>query len=813
MFKKYIFNLNANYYHLHSKDFILFSTSLSQQRCFGTEMKKTNNSKNKYLGEQVNLGAQTLAASLMLGSTALYAAPTDVQCEANKDKQCESAEAIERIEVHGVRNSIYHVDKSGDLRRVNELVKTPQVINILTQDQIQESGKTDLKDILSAQSGVTLGTGENGNAFGDRYIIRGHEARSDVFVDGLRDPGMTTRESFATERVEITKGPSSTFAGRGSSGGAVNSVTKKASTSYNFGRVDGSVGSDDYYRLTADYNLSISDDTALRINALSADQTKPGRDGITSSRQGAQLSGVHHVNDKLNFIADFYYLNADDRPDLGSYFDRDTRKPVADIPVYAQQEDFLESEVSTLTLRTEYEIDDNTRFYNSTRFGKTENGYITTGASGTSRHESDVVAPGAPTIRISTHQGWQEVEYFATQFNLIDTVSALGMKHKLVYGLEFTSESVDNGFYTYSIMGDSNCRISGRRGVSDGHCILDANGALLENATHLLQREYTKADTDALFDIETISAYVMDTVELTEATQLFLGLRQDSFDYSNDTSGRSGDVLYEYSDTMYNGHIGLLHSITEDGNVYINFSTATNINGGESDLGANCGYGGICGDPVQAQQADPEIVENIEIGTKWQLFDHKFMATAAIFQMTKSDVMESVGDSYSTLGTLNTGKNRVKGVEFGLVGDINEQISMQFSATSMSSEVMESYNEDNVGLTLSNFADKSLYLQLRYQPTEDFAFGGDYSYQSEMYGGQPDTAASFDAANQRYSIVVPSYQVVNLFANYNMNEDVTLRLNIGNVMNKEYWTAAYRSGAFMYLGDARNVRFTMNYQF
>ncbi|MDC2889635.1 TonB-dependent receptor plug domain-containing protein [Psychrosphaera algicola] len=110
-----------------------------------------------------------------------------------KDSQAciaeKAAEEIEHIRVHGIRNSIYRYDKSGDPRRTAKLVDTPQVITVLTLDQIQESGKSDLKDILSAQSGVTLGTGENGNAFGDRYIIRGHEARSDVFVDGLRDLG------------------------------------------------------------------------------------------------------------------------------------------------------------------------------------------------------------------------------------------------------------------------------------------------------------------------------------------------------------------------------------------------------------------------------------------------------------------------------------------------------------------------------------------------------------------------------------------------------------------------------------------------
>ena len=106
----------------------------------------------------------------------------------------------------------YKARISGDPRHVKELAETPQTITVLTQTQIQESGRQDLRSIVQAQPGITLGTGENGNAFGDRYVIRGHEARSDVFVDGLRDPGMTTRESFAVEQIEITKGPSSTDA-------------------------------------------------------------------------------------------------------------------------------------------------------------------------------------------------------------------------------------------------------------------------------------------------------------------------------------------------------------------------------------------------------------------------------------------------------------------------------------------------------------------------------------------------------------------------------------------------------------------------
>ncbi len=764
---------------------------------------------------KLTMGAQTIAAALAFGGGAVMAQENVEKCEDATSAECKAAsdEAIELIRIHGVQQSIYRYNKSGDPRRLADLVDTPQTISVLTQDQIQESGRTDLKDILQAQAGVTLGTGENGNAFGDRYIIRGHEARSDVFVDGLRDPGMTTRESFATERVEITKGPSSTFAGRGSSGGAVNSITKKASTAYNFGRVDAAVGTDEHMRLTVDLNKTLSETSAVRLNGLYSSEDKPGREGIERDREGVQLSYVNQPTDRLSFTGDLYYLNAEDIPDLGSYYDRDAGYPLEDIPVYAQDEDFQNSEVTTFTLHTEYDISDNVRFYNATRVGKTENEYITTGMRGTTRDATDPTAPGAYTLSLSNHQGWQEVDYVTTQFNLFWDTAFAGVDHRFVFGFEYTDESVDNGVFNMDYTNPSNCLTSGRRGVSESYCLLDGSGNEVENISGLMGKAFTRGDADALFDIETYSLYVMDTFELTDDLNVFAGLRVDSYDYTNATSGRSGDQLYAFEDELYNGHLGLVYDVTENGNIYASYSTATNINGGESDLGANCGYGGICGTPEQASQADPEQVENIELGTKWSLFDEKLVANAALFRITKSDVHESVGDAYSTLGTLNTGENRVEGIEFGLSGDITDKLSIQASAAFMDSEVLKSYSEDNLGLALSNFADESFYIQMRYQPNEKFAFGGAYSYQSEMYGGQPDTAAGYSAETGEYSIVVPDYQVVNLFANYYHSESLTFRVNIGNLFDEEYWTAAYRSGAFMYIGDGRNITGTVSYEF
>ena len=69
----------------------------------------------------------------------------------------------------------YKAKTSGDERRTRPLAETPATITVLTKAQIDDSGYTDLTRILDAQPGITLGTGENGNAFGDRYIIPSYQ--------------------------------------------------------------------------------------------------------------------------------------------------------------------------------------------------------------------------------------------------------------------------------------------------------------------------------------------------------------------------------------------------------------------------------------------------------------------------------------------------------------------------------------------------------------------------------------------------------------------------------------------------------------
>ncbi|MFC3101701.1 TonB-dependent receptor [Altererythrobacter lauratis] len=730
--------------------------------------------------------------------------------------------------------SPYKARVSGDPRRVVPLAETPATIQVLTATQIAEQGETDLRDVLDNLPGVTVGTGENGNAFGDRYIIRGQEVRSDVFVDGLRDPGMTIRETFAVEQIEVTKGPSASFGGRGTTGGAVNSITKQASTEYNFNRVDLGIGTDNYWRGTLDSNWRLSDNVAVRANLLYAYEEVPNRQPSDRERWGGALSASFQLGDAVRLLLDYYHLTATDTPDLGGYLPAPTgtagnvtiHRPWDEVPAYAQRGDFLKSDVNTFTARLFIEPFEGLRIVNSTRYGMAENGYVVTGLRGGAFNPT--TATYAP-LTLSSHQGWQDVDYFVNQLNMFGEFSTGSVRHSLILGAEYSDHQVLNGVYRLTNTGAFNCRTSGT-GAFNAYCLTvsGAERALVAgDINNILGRQITRGPWDIDWRVETLSFYLMDTIDLAPWLTLHGGVRMDAFTYRNiiQNTNTLAQTPYRYNDTLWNGHLGLVLKPSDDGMIYAAWGTSKEINGGESDLGSNCGYGGICIVTGVNDVGDgaPESATNFEIGTKWDLFGNRLLIQAAAFQLTKDDVFEAgSAGSYSQFGSLNTGRHRIRGIELGLVGNITERLSGQIGASFMDSEILRTAQQPPatapagstlVGKRLSNFANTQFSGQLRYQASAAFSFGGTATYRSAIYAGQPDSPASYDFNLGVYRFRVPSYWLFDAFAEYRFNETFSARLNVNNIGNEDYYLAGYQSGHFLYKGDERRATLTLTGRF
>ncbi|EIU6820775.1 TonB-dependent siderophore receptor [Vibrio parahaemolyticus] len=173
--------------------------------------------------------------------------------------------ATETIQVYGHQYEGYaeHMPQSGTKTDVDWL-DVPQAVSVVTKTEMQDRGAVRLVDALDGVAGVnnTLGEGSR-----DQFMIRGFDSLNDMYRDGMRDDGtlQSYRSLANVERVEIVKGPAGALYGRGSAGGIINLVTKRANGE-NFTHVKGSVGSNSQYVGQVDSSMAFSDKVNGRIN-------------------------------------------------------------------------------------------------------------------------------------------------------------------------------------------------------------------------------------------------------------------------------------------------------------------------------------------------------------------------------------------------------------------------------------------------------------------------------------------------------------------------------------------------------------------
>ena len=208
-----------------------------------------------------------------------------------------------------------HLQASGKFPE--PLLNTPKTITVLSKEVLEDKNATTLKQAMLSTAGVTLGTGEGGNAFGDRFFIRGFDARNDIFIDGVRDAGVSVRENFFTEQVEILRGPGSSFAGRGTTGGAINIVTKQATTEKSFYNMDTTFGTDQTKRVMLDVNQVISPTLAIRAGGLFQDADVAGRDYVTDDRDGGFVAATWKPVDAVKITANYIHTDLHGIPDFG----------------------------------------------------------------------------------------------------------------------------------------------------------------------------------------------------------------------------------------------------------------------------------------------------------------------------------------------------------------------------------------------------------------------------------------------------------------------------------------------------------------
>ena len=725
------------------------------------------------------------AAFIGVVSACSVAAVAAMDDQTNDPRDGRDTQLQEELVVVGER-SAYRVDHSASPKLTEPLLDTPRSVTTITREAMEDAAVTSVKEAFRLQPGITLGTGEGGNAFGDRIFVRGYDARNDVYIDGLRDPGVVSRETFAVERIEVLHGPSSTLGGRGTTGGAVRIVTKMPTTE-TFVSPDVSIATGKTVRATLDANGTIGEHVRVRLNALGhrADEL-PGRDAVADSRRGAAIAAAVSPTESTTLTVDYYGLDTDGVPDWGHPYDAEGNRPYPvdrDNFYGVVDRDFHQTSASTTTAHVEHGFSDALRLDAQFRHGATTNSYIVSAPGFSSRS-----CPGLDRSRqvcASAKTRDQENDFTGGQVNLIGAFGPDDLRHTLVVGLESSAEAVDVR----------------RPSVQPRGVTLDL---LAPNPRLPWSGEILPPASAQLTEVDTSAVYFLDTVRIGERWRFSAGLRRDAYGIAaasgpTDYSTRSEVAAVDRNFTNWN--IGVVYKPVPVGSLYAAVSTSSNPPGEQVDAGTSASYGGLS---PGYQSFAPERNTNYEVGIKWSLLDQRLAFAAAAFTTHKEGQLAAAGRGASARYG-SDGASEVRGVSVSFAGQASDRLSVLGGATWLDTEVTsQPLSPAAVGESLANVPERSASMQARYQLTPSLAFGGTLYYQSEVHGG------TLEARDTR----IPGYARLDGMAEYRASDTVSLRLNVVNATDKTYYDTLYRSSVpFVYVAPGRQVQLTASMSF
>ncbi len=699
------------------------------------------------------------------------------------------------ISVEADREKPYKPERLSSPKRTQPLLDTPQSVTVISEDVFDEQGASSLRDVFRNIPGISIEAGEGNPGSGDQLSLRGFSASDDIFLDGVRSVGNISRDPFNLEAVEVIKGPSSAFAGRGSSGGAINLVTKTPRAEQ-FGEFELTGGTESTLRGTADYNQPLDSfgmaNAALRFNALYHDSEVADRDEVENQRWGLAPSLAFGLGTDTRVTLSYSYEEHDNTPDQGIPNVRDDE--FADSPFLGgvapvdfsnfygyTQRDLEDLDQSVATLLFEQDVNDNFRVRNQTRYQRVNiDAIFSSPRLETNLNDPDSTFTGqideTTRARGSSRPRNQTDEITSNQTDLTFNFATGGLAHTLVTGLEFGRQELENR----------------RRTEANGPFVnlFDPNPNIDVAPDQIGDRIAVTVFAESDF----VGAYVSDTIELNDQWQLNGTVRVDYIDtrvrgVDNDPTDPDRSADESRDDTEFSGNAAVVYKPVSNGSIYFGYGTSFTplLSSGTSDSGVfqPAGGGPQGGGVIEdGFDADPERSQTFELGTKWDLFDARLALNAAIFRTEKTDA-RNINPLDKDIVTVN-GEERIDGFEIGVNGAITDNWRVLAAYTYLDGEVLESDVMEfsangpvpQEGMSTENTPEHSASLWTTYRLPYNLSVGIGAQYVDErtIFQDRPDRAA----------VTVDDFLRFDAVAAWQASNNLGFRLNVFNFTDEEY---------------------------
>ena len=282
--------------------------------------------------------------------------------------------------------------------------------------------------------------------------------------------------------------------------------------------------------------------------------------------------------------------------------------------------------------------------------------------------------------------------------------------------------------------------------------------------------------------------YIQDQISLTDKLDIRLGARFD--DYQQKLINRRSDSVSEYSESKLSPQLGVVYKASDALSFYAIYGENFRPLSGATDENG----------------LDPNQSESAEVGVKFALNDGALSGTFAVFNVKQSNIATFDADFNATA----IGEAASKGVELDLTGDITDTLSIWVSYSYVDAETKNdytdfiSYNFIPAGSDLLNIAENQLSLQIVQQ--------------AEFAGRALDLIAGLVYVGERSgefgdpSFKLPEYTTVRLASSYELSDSLTVRAEVNNLFDEEYYTNSYAS-VWVQPGTPRSFRVSATYSF
>ena len=651
---------------------------------------------------------------------------------------------------------------------------TPQTIVVIPQAVLQDQGSSSLRDALRNTPGITLTAGEGGTAPGDNFLIRGFSARNDVYVDGARDPGVANRDTFNTEAVEVAKGPSSATAGRGSTGGSINLVTKTANLQ-DAASVRMTGGNASYKRGSADINRRLGASSALRLNLMWQDAGVPRRDEVTQKGWGFAPSVGFGLGTRTSLTLNYSHLRQNNLPDYGlpgtlpdlasaKGFTVDALDFSSFYGLVGRDHEKTRADIATATV--DHRLNRTLTLRNLTRVGRNNLDRVVTSPRAATAANAGT-DPGfdasmAQIRRTDTKYQYRDDRTITNQTDLTMRFQAAGAAHSADVGLEIARDRQPSYAVTDAFS-------NGRPPVTD---------LFRPNPDDTYAPALVRTGAASAAHATSAALYAFDTVKPGDKWQIDLGGRLDRIDVDYDSMAATGVVTqFGRTDRAFSGRAGIVYKPTPRSTLYSAYSTSFNPSY-DGSFGLTLAATG-----VNAAALPPERSRNVEVGAKWDLTP-SLLATAAVFQTEKVNAKTTDASGATVLA----GDQQVKGVELGVSGNLTQRWGLFGGVALMDGTVEESAVAAEVGRRLSYVPKTSFNLWSTYQLPARVTIGGGAQF-TDGYFFQNTNALT--TANAEAIQRLTRYWLFSAMGTYRANPHLSLQVNGMNLSNAKYVDRGY----------------------